>query len=173
MTYILLYVDVIILMRSSHDLRKSIMAILASEFPMKDLGSLSYFLGIIVTKHADGLFLSQSTYSNDIIARAGIASCKPSATSVDTKHKLSASVGTPYHDLTLYRSLVDALQYLIFTRPDISYDVQQVCLHMYAPYTDYMLALKCIMCYVQGTLQYGLHLYPSAIKNFVSYTDAD
>ena len=31
---------------------------------------------------------------------------------------------------TGYRSIVGALQYLIFTRPDIAYAVQQVCLHI-------------------------------------------
>ncbi|MCI03707.1 copia protein, partial [Trifolium medium] len=72
LAYILLYVDDIILITSSHDLRKSIMTLLASEFAMKDLGPLSYFLGIAVTRHAGGLFLSQSTYASDIIARAGM-----------------------------------------------------------------------------------------------------
>jgi len=61
MAYILLYVDDIILITSSHELCKSIMTLLASEFAMKDLGSLSYFLGIAVTRHIGGLFLSQST----------------------------------------------------------------------------------------------------------------
>ena len=173
MAYILLYVDDIILISSSHDLRKSIMALLASEFAMKDLGPLSYFLGIAVTRHAGGLFLSQSTYASDIIARAGMASCKPSATPVDTKQKLSTSAGTPYDDPTLYRSLAGALQYLTFTRPDISYAVQQVCLHMHAPCTYHMLALKRILRYVQGTLQFGLHLYPSPVEKLISYTDAD
>jgi len=43
MAYILLYVDDIILITSTHALRKSIMSLLASEFAMKDLGPLSYF----------------------------------------------------------------------------------------------------------------------------------
>jgi hypothetical protein len=32
-----------------------------------------------------------------------------------------------------YRSLTDTLQYLTFSRPDIAYAVQQVCLHMHTP----------------------------------------
>jgi len=43
MAYILLYVDDIILITSTHALRQSIMSLLASEFAMKDLGPLSYF----------------------------------------------------------------------------------------------------------------------------------
>ncbi|XP_019451844.1 PREDICTED: uncharacterized protein LOC109353944 [Lupinus angustifolius] len=110
LSYILLYVDDIILIISSHDLRKSIMALLASEFAMKDFGPLSYFLGITVIIHACGLFLNQSTYASEIIARASMDSYKPSATPVDAKHKLIiTSYGTPYEDPTMYQSLYIAL----------------------------------------------------------------
>ncbi|XP_050891047.1 uncharacterized mitochondrial protein AtMg00810-like [Lathyrus oleraceus] len=149
------------------------MSLLASEFAIKDLGPLSYFLGIAVSRHPDGIFLSQSTYASDIIERAGMASCKPSSTLVDTKQKLNTSSDISYEDTSLYQSLVGALQYLTFTRPDISYIVQQVCLHMHAPRTEHMLALKHILHYVQGTLHFGLHLSPSPITKLISYTDAD
>jgi hypothetical protein len=57
MAYIFLYVDDIILITSSHDLRKSIITLFTSEFAIKELNSSSYFLDIVVTRHADGLFL--------------------------------------------------------------------------------------------------------------------
>lgn len=56
--YILLYVDDIILITSSDIVRDSIMSKLNSEFAMKDLGHIIYFLGISITKHTCGLFLS-------------------------------------------------------------------------------------------------------------------
>ncbi|XP_057444344.1 uncharacterized mitochondrial protein AtMg00810-like [Lotus japonicus] len=112
MAYILLYVDDIILIASSHDLRKSFMALLELEFSMKDLILLSYFLCITFTSHTGGLFLSQSTYASEIIARIGMAWCNPSTTQVDTKQKLSSSPGTPCADGTLYRSLAGAFQHL-------------------------------------------------------------
>ena len=109
MTYILLYVDDIILTASSDELRKSIITLLSSEFAMKDLGQLNYFSGIAVTHHAGGLFLSQKKYAMEIIDRAGMSSCKSSPTPVDTKPKLSATSSTPFEDPTLYRSLAGAL----------------------------------------------------------------
>jgi len=72
--YILLYVDDIILTASSDALRYSIMSKLSSEFAMKDLGPLSYFMGISVTKHTGGLFFSQRKYAEEIIERAGMSS---------------------------------------------------------------------------------------------------
>lgn len=117
-----------------------------------------------MTGHADELFISQSTYVSNIIAQADIVSCKTLTTPIDIKQKLSTFTNTPYDDHTLYQSLDGALQYLTFTHPDISYVVQQVCLHMHAPYIEHMLALKCFLRYVQGTLQYVLHIYLSTIE---------
>ena len=74
---------------------------------------------------------------------------------------------------TLYRSLAGALQYLTFTIPDITYAVQQVCLCMYDPKDEHMHALKRILRYIRGTIDHGLHLYPSSTSTLVSYTDAD
>lgn len=53
--------------------------------------------------------------------------------------------GDHVNDPTLYRSLASALHYLTFTRPDISYAVQQVCLYMYNPREPHLAALKCIL----------------------------
>jgi len=50
--------------------------------------------------------------------------CNPYSTPVDTQGKLSEAEGNPVTDPTTYRSLVGALQYLTFTRPDITYAVQ-------------------------------------------------
>jgi hypothetical protein len=49
---------------------------------------------------------------------------KPCDTPVNTSSKISGDIGDLVNDLTHYRSLVDALQYLTFTRPDILYAVQ-------------------------------------------------
>nr|GEV78874.1 ribonuclease H-like domain-containing protein [Tanacetum cinerariifolium] len=68
---------------------------------------------------------------------------------------------------------IRGLQYLTFTRPDISYAVQQVCLHMHDLLEPYLAALKRVIRYVHGTLDFGLQLYASITGSFVAYTDAD
>jgi hypothetical protein len=173
LAYLLLYVDDIILTTSSDTLRQSIISLLSSEFAMKDLGQLSYFLGIAVTRHKHGLLLSQKKYAEAILSRAGMSSCKTCPTPVDTKSKMSATHSVPYEDPSLYRSLAGALQYLTFTRPDISYAVQQICLFMHNPMDTHMHALRRILRYIQGTKHYGLHLYSSSTTSLISYTDAD
>ncbi|XP_021757976.1 uncharacterized protein LOC110723012 [Chenopodium quinoa] len=100
-------------------------------------------------------------------------SCKPVVTPVDTKSKLGVHDGEPVKDSSLYRSLAGALQYLTFTRPDIAYAVQQICLFMNALWEPHFNALKRIIRYIKGTFDHGLHLYRSALTRLISYTDAD
>ena len=121
--YLLLYVNDIILTTSFDTLRLSIMSKLSSEFAMKDLGPLHYFLGIVVTRTSAGLFLSRQRYASEILEKASMSHCKSVSTPVATYGKLCANAGSPYADPTLYRCLAGALQYLTFTRPDISYAV--------------------------------------------------
>ncbi|GJV64199.1 ribonuclease H-like domain-containing protein [Tanacetum coccineum] len=79
------------------------------------------------------------------------------------------------HDVALsdFNCLAGGLQYLTFTRPDISYVVQQVCLYMHDPRDPYFSALKRILRYVRGTLDFGLQLYASSTSYLMAYTDAD
>ncbi|KAK4364459.1 hypothetical protein RND71_015817 [Anisodus tanguticus] len=170
---ICLYVDDMFIIGSSPSIILETKNMLKQCFDMTDLGKLSYFLGISVTRSAVTMFLCQRKYAEEIVYRAKIANCKIMPTPVDSKSKLSANDGAPISDPTLYRSLAGALQYLTFIRPDIAYDVQQECLFMHDPRESHFSALKRIIRYVKGTLDFGLHLYTSAPTKLLAYTDVD
>ncbi|GJU33320.1 ribonuclease H-like domain-containing protein [Tanacetum coccineum] len=142
--YLLVYMDDIILTASSTVLLQQIIDSVHKEFDMTDLRGLNYFIVISVVRHS----------------------------TVDSEAKLVPD-GIPVQDPTLYRSLAGGLQYLTFTRPDLSYAVQQVCLYMHYPREAHFAALKRILRHVQGTLELGLHLYASTTTSLVGYTDAD
>ncbi|XP_074265513.1 uncharacterized protein LOC141587950 [Silene latifolia] len=134
--YLLLYVDDIILTASNTTLLHRIIHSLSQEFSMTDLGVLNHFLGITVTRTSKGLFLSQSKYAEDILARASMLSCNPTVTHVDVGSKLSATAGPLISDPSLYRSLAGALKYLTITQPDIAYAVQQSSSLTITAYSD-------------------------------------
>ncbi|VFQ96021.1 unnamed protein product [Cuscuta campestris] len=140
---------------------------------MTDMGDLHFFLGINVHRTASGLFLHKTQFTHDILERAGMVSCRPISTPVDTKAKLSASAGTALSDPSLYRSIVGALQYLTFTRPDITYAVQQLCLHLHAPHDAHFTAMKRVLRYLSGTATHGIYLTRSATDYLQAYSDAD
>lgn len=173
MAYLLLYVDDIALTTSTPELLQQIIYGLASDFELTDLGRLHYFLGIAITYNVEGLLLSQHNYVADILHRASMTNFNPCSTPVDTKAKLAADDGRPVLDPTLYRSLVGALQYLTFTRPDISFAVQQVCLFMHDPRESHFTALKRILRYIKGTILHGLLIKKSSITDLVAYSNVD
>ncbi|GJR37402.1 ribonuclease H-like domain-containing protein [Tanacetum coccineum] len=170
--YLLLYVDDIVLTVSSEILLQRIIASLHQEFSMMDLGSLNYFMGITVTRNSLGMSLSQRKYATEILERAHMVGCNPCRNPVDTESKLGDD-GDRDPDLTLYKSHAGSLKYLTFTRPDISYAVQQVCLYMHDPREPHFSALKRILRYVCGTLDYGLQLISSSTASLVAYSYAD
>ncbi|GJW57298.1 ribonuclease H-like domain-containing protein [Tanacetum coccineum] len=137
---------------------------------MTDLSSLNCILGISVTRDYSGMFLSQRKYAVEIIERSHMVNCNPSRTPVDTESKLRDD-GDRVCDPTLYQSLASSLQYLTFTRPDISYAVHQVCVYMHDPREPHFSALKQIFRYVRGTLDHGLQLFSSFTTSLVAYSD--
>jgi hypothetical protein len=140
---------------------------------MKDLKLLHHFLSITVERRSDGLFLHQRTYTLDIIKRAVLVYCKPCTTPVDLQTKLAGDSGPPVEDASQFRSIAGAFQYLIFIRPDIAYAVQQICLHMHDPQEPHLMAMKRIMRYLQGTLDYGLLLCRLSSSDLIVYTDTN
>jgi hypothetical protein len=98
---------------------------------------------------------------------------KPVLTSVDTQAKVCAESGPPIADSTHFRNLAGALQYLTFTRSDIAYAVQQICLHMHDPREPHLTTMKRTLRYLRDTLDYGLLLRCSASSELTVYTDAD
>ncbi|GJT50799.1 ribonuclease H-like domain-containing protein [Tanacetum coccineum] len=139
------------------------------EFDMTDLEALNYFLGISITRDSTGMFLSQKKNALELLDKAHMANCNPTRTPVDTESKLGSD-RDPISDPTLYRSLAGAFQYFTFTRPDISYAVQHVCLYMHDPREPHLAALKRVLGYVRGILDFGLQLYAYITDNLLSWS---
>ncbi|GJW18131.1 ribonuclease H-like domain-containing protein [Tanacetum coccineum] len=93
-------------------------------------------------------------------------------TPIDTEKKLGPE-GSSVTDPTLYRSLVGSLLYLTFTRPDLSYVVQQLCLYMHDSREPHLNAMKRVLRYLRGTTNLGLQLFRSTTSQLIAYFDAD
>lgn len=76
-------------------------------------------------------------------------------------------------DPTQYRSLVGALQYLTFTRPDIAHAMNMVCQFMTQATDLHFHLVKKILRYLKGTSECGLHYKKSPEFNLTAYSDSD
>ncbi|CAM8882756.1 unnamed protein product [Rhodiola kirilowii] len=170
--YLLIYVDDIIVTGNNSSLIDGFTRKLHSEFAIKDLGSLSYFLGLEASTTHNGLFLSQLKYARDILTRAQLLDSKPVHTLMVVSQYLTVD-GSPFSYPTLYRSLVGALQYLTITRPDIAHAVNSVSQFMHTPTIDHFLDVKRILRYVKGTINFGHTFRSNVPADLVAYSDAD
>uniref|UniRef100_A0A2N9J670 Integrase catalytic domain-containing protein n=1 Tax=Fagus sylvatica TaxID=28930 RepID=A0A2N9J670_FAGSY len=123
--YLLLYVDDIVLTSNTPTFLDTLIHHLSSIFELKDLGPLHYFLGIQVTRDSKGLHLSQAKYATTLLHKHNMTSTKPVSTPCTPNTRLSLHDGEKLQDPHAYRSLVGALHYLTFTRPDLSFAVHQ------------------------------------------------
>nr|GEX10524.1 ribonuclease H-like domain-containing protein [Tanacetum cinerariifolium] len=102
---------------------------------------------IVLSLTVSRLFLSQKQHAIELIAQAHMTNCNPSRTPVDTDSKLGLE--------------------------DISYAVQQICLYMHDPREPHLAALKRLLRYIRGTLDFRFHLYSSTTISLIGYTDSD
>ena len=170
--YLLIYVDDILITGNSSSCVKDVIDQLSSHFSLKNLGEVKNFLGIEVTKTEQGIHLNQTTYIKELLAKLKMQDAKGIPTPMLSSPQLSKSVGNPTPDGKLYRSTVGALQYATISRPDISYSVNKVSQYMASPLDTHWKAVKRILRYLAGTIDYGLHVRSS--DNFISaFCDSD
>ncbi|KAK2979557.1 hypothetical protein RJ640_027421 [Escallonia rubra] len=170
---VLIYVDDIILTGNSAEAISSLVRDLNCEFSIKDLGSLTYFLGIEVIHSSNGLLLLQRKYITDLLMKTHLSDAKPVHTPMSSSTQLSRHVGDPHPSPTVYRSIVGALQYLSFTRPDISFSVNKVAQFMQCPTSEHWSAVKRILRYLKETINFGLLLRRSPSLSLSAFSDAD
>jgi hypothetical protein len=100
--YLLVYVDDILLTGSNSAFLHRLITLLQTEFKLRDLGSVYFFLGIEVKPNVMGILLSQHNYALDIIHQVGMTSYKSIDTPLSNSSKLEIMLGTLHSDLTRY-----------------------------------------------------------------------
>lgn len=171
--YVLIYVDDILVTGNEPNVIDQFVANLNDEFALKDLGELSYFLGIEVHRDDTGFHLSQKKYILDLLDRLDMMHIKPCHTPAVTGKYLSANKGEPLPNPTTYRSAIGGLQYLTNTRPDISYIVNKLSQFLQFPTTIHWQAVKRVLRYLKGTLSHGLSILKSNTLQIIAFSDVD
>ena len=131
---LLVYVDDIIITQTDSSLITSLQQ-LKDSFHMKDIGTLTYFLGLEVQYVASGVFLNQHKYTQNLISLAGIQDSSTVDTPLELNVKYCREEGYLLLDPTMFQQLVGGLNYLTITRLDkkVSQFMQEPChLHLVA-----------------------------------------
>jgi hypothetical protein len=122
---------------------------------MKDLGLMHYFLGLEVWQTDGCFFLGQGKYTVEILCRFRMTDCRPMSTPLVTNWRKIDVSSSETVDPTIYRQLIGSLMYLVNTRPDISFAVNSLSQFMVDPRRVHWIAVKHVLRYLRGTVEYG------------------
>lgn len=130
--YFFVYMDDVILTSSNAQVLHHLLNVLCHDFPFKNLGNLHYFLSVQCYRTPTRLILSQQKYITDLLHKIDMSNYKPIRSPISPNQKLSTFDLPSMDDLTLYRSIVGSLQYLLVTWFDLLFAVNCVYQFMHA-----------------------------------------
>ncbi|KAK0589611.1 hypothetical protein LWI29_016288 [Acer saccharum] len=171
-TALLIYVDDILITGNDPISIAETKKFLHSNFHLKDLGSLKYFLGIEISASKNGIFFSQRKYALEIIKDAGPLGAAPVDTPMERGLKLSDK-GDLLREPGQYRRLVGRLIYLTVSRPDITYAVHVLSRFMHQPRKFHMEAALRVVRYLKGAPGQGLFFSSNSDCKLRAYCDSD
>ncbi|KAK6128492.1 hypothetical protein DH2020_037776 [Rehmannia glutinosa] len=168
-----LYVDDMLIMGNSHDLIMKFSKLMQGEFEMSMMGKLNFFLGLQIKQCQEGIYISQSKYTKELLKKFGIEEGRTVSTPMATNVKIDKDEKGKSADESKYRGMIGSLLYLTASRPDILHAVCLCARFQSNPKESHMSAVKRIFRYLKGTIQYGL-FYPKN-ENFClkGYSDSD
>lgn len=172
-TILAVYVDDIIVTRDDSETIGGIKEHLNDIFSIKDLGQLSYFLGIEVGYTDKGITLSQNKFTRELLEEAGLKEFRTVVTPLPINLKLTAKEGDLFHDPSLYRCLVGKLNFLTNTRPDLAFTVQHLSQFLQQPRDPHYKALMHVLRYVGSTMGQGILLNGKDQLVLQAYSDSD
>ncbi|KAE8706487.1 Ras-related protein Rab5 [Hibiscus syriacus] len=171
--YFLVYVDDIILTGYNTVALDQFVPLLAKHFSLKDMGSLSRFLGIEVVPTSTGLFLFQAQYISHILSQFYMDGAKSVSTPMSTSNKIPPADPSSAVGVFIYRRLLGLLQYLNLTHPYISFAFNSLSKYMHGPLGSHWIAARRVLRYLKGTLCHGLFLHSRTPLRLTAFADAD
>ena len=112
--------------------------------------------------------LTQSHYVEKILSRFGYSDCKSLSTPYDASVVLRKNKRI-MKDQLRYFQVIGSLMYLASaTRPDILFDLSKLSWFISNPKDDHWKALKRVVHYLKGTMDYGIHYtgYPRVLEGY-------
>ena len=173
MLIIQIYVDDIIFGSTNESLCQDFAKLMQGEFEMSMMGELTFFLGLQIKQSKEGISITQSKYTKELLKRFGMENCKPIGTPMSPSCKLDKDDEGKSVDLKYYRGMIGSLLYLTASRPDIMFSVCLCARYQSNPKESHLNAVKRILRYLNGTQTIGLWYSKDSQINLLGYSDAD
>jgi hypothetical protein len=159
-TFLVLYVDDILLMGNDVPTLNSVKEFLGKCFAMKDLGEATYILGIRIYRDRSKrlIALSQSTYVDKVLKRFNMHESKKGSmpflhgTQLSKAQCPTTSKDVEYMNTVPYASAIGSIMYaMTCTRPDVSFALSMSSRYQGNPGVAHWTAVKNVLKYMRNT----------------------
>lgn len=175
LSYLILYVDDILIASKHLYEVNNIKDNLKKEFDMTDGGELNFFLGIHIKRNHDTLEIDQIQYLKNVLKKFNMEDSHPISTPMEHKLNLVYDKNDEICDKP-YKQLIGCLMYaMLGTRPDLCHAVSYFRRYQSHPTEQHWIHLKRVLSYIKGSLNHKL-CYKKSINMpqvLSVYVDAD
>lgn len=177
--YLLIFVDDLVLTGSDSKQIDDLKSEMNKNFKMKDLGPVSYYLGISISQNtSEGILtLDQSNYLENVLKRFNMFDCKVISTPMDNKFDYNSLSKEKFDNSceTVCRQIIGCVMYaMLGSRPDLCNSIS--ILSRYQNYGNYelLVLLKRVLRYIKGTIDLKLVYRKNSNSELVrGFVDAD
>jgi hypothetical protein len=173
--YVLAFVDDLLIIHEDENEIVKAGRLLNNDFEIKDLGDVTYYLGIQIERKDDGSFLlNQKAKIMAILEKFGMTDAKGASIPIDAAYLKFNGEYDLLPDNEQYREAVGALLYVATTtRPDIAAAIGILCRRVSKPRQRDWSAVKQTMRYLKQTINFKFEISTGLDINLIGYVDAD
>ena len=170
---LIVWVDDLLIVSNDDDSLNNFKLSLSNKFNMKDMGKLSWFLGIKFDINDNEIKMSQSKNITKMLDRFGLNEGHPKPIPADVTINQNDLNSKPA-DKQLYQEIVGSLIYVMScTRPDICFSVSKLAQHMQNPTNAHLSMAKQVLRYLKGTINHALTFKKADKLELIAYSDSD
>ena len=144
---------------------------------MDERGKAHYLLGMLIKRdrRTKTLSISQQSYTEKVLKRFGMESCKPIATPLEPGKKFHELFSDDKSfDTQIYQQAIGCLTYMfVTTRLDIAAAVGILFQYMKQPSKEHWMGVKRVLRYLKGTVNNGIIYSSNKEKGLIGYCDSD
>ena len=168
---VVIYVDDVVIIGPRMGPIQDVKSKLSERFEMTDLGEIKTLLGMEITRSQNGsVFIHQSRYISEILARFGMNDCS----SVTTPIIPGITPSDESVDITQYQSHTGSVMWpSLASRPDICFSAGFLGRFNSNPTTSHMTAQKRVLRYLQGSENHGIFYDATSTESLIGYSDSD